>query len=173
MKIRVNDLPDKGLVAQEVLPEQAINARLQEPDGNQFFFTAPLACEVLVTPLGTTGATVQGTVKGTYTQGCSLCLDNVPRELDRAFTFQLRRKEAAEQAEDDVGIFYFEGDHVELDAMIEEEIILSLSIFWHPPFQNEQCTICTRSKKSLGLSDAKSGPNLGELLVAAQKKTTH
>jgi hypothetical protein len=55
--------------------------------------------------------------------------------------------------------------------MIEEEIILTLSIFWHPEFTNEKCSSCSRTKASLGVTEKSDGLSLGDLMTAAAKKS--
>ena len=168
MKIRINDLPEKGLNAAEIIDQKGINVRLQDPENNQFQFIVPLSCTVTATPLGKAGAQIKGTVESKYTQGCSLCLENVPRDLHHTFEFQLRKKREGEMVEDDVGIFYFAGDNVELDSIIEEEIILSLSIFWHPEFESKKCSVCKKDKSTLGVQETDDKPTLGDLLKLVQ-----
>ena len=176
----MSDLPEKGLTVTEQLPESSINSRLSEPapvDGtvssvNQFIFTGPLNVTITAIPYGNEGsAKINGSLTATYTQDCSLCLDNLPRILKVPIEFQVQKMSDGETGtEDDVGICFYQGDNAELDPILEEAAILALSIFWHPPFIENRCTECRKSRAALGLAEPEAPLSLADLLAKAAAK---
>ena len=172
MRIRITDLPATGLSIEESFPETSINKRVQEGEDNQFFFTEPLHANISVKAIGETCAEVKGSVKTNYTQGCSLCLECVPRAVEIPLSFQLRQQNEAGTFEDDIGISIFNGEHAELDPIIEEEILLSLSLFWHPALIEDRCTQCHKNRGTLGIQEEVKAPTLGALFQNLKKEIT-
>ena len=173
MKVRISDLSAAGLKISEDIPLDALNARMAEGAGNDIIFTAAPHVEIHVTP-SAHGADTKGTVKTKYRQPCSMCAKELDRELEIAANFTLKRRpeesdpDAPEYA-DDIGISYFSGDHVELEELIQEALILSLSRYWRPP-QNKDgsCQVC--GKKAEAPKDIEGVNNLGRLLKGAGVK---
>lgn len=151
MRIRVSDLRPEGLKVNDDIPLDALNQRMNEAASNDIVFTSPPSVELTVhkTPQG---AQVKGTAAARYKQPCSLCLEELERETKVKIEYVFQRKSPLELARrdddannfyDDVGICYFSGEHIELEELIQESLILSMTPFFRPP-QNEkgECVAC-------------------------------
>lgn len=144
MKIRLSDISPKGLQVTEELPLDALNMRMNEGKPGGIEFTkAPL---VNITVIGTvSGAELKGTITTSYRQPCALCLEQRDRTLSLQTRCLLKPRSEEFKEEDDIGIIFFEGEHVELDSFFQEEIILALTLYWHPEFDARgKCTECKR-----------------------------
>lgn len=137
MKIRVTDLPPSGATIESDLSVENLNARMNEAKGNDIrFLSAPQLSLHLRPEKG--GVEVRGTVDSSYAQPCSRCLEEVRTPLHSDIQLTLKPKQSrpgvdrmttsAEWA-DDVGIVYFDGEHIDLEDVIQECLILSLSPF--------------------------------------------
>ena len=175
MRIRVSDIPYSGLKVADSLSLEALNARMQEGQGSDIIFTS--APKVNLTIFKTdSGAECKGKVISSYTQACSLCLKELPKplELDANFIFKRINTKPSEDdlPEDEIGINYFAGDHIELEDMIQESLILSLSLYWHPPTDSSgncsECKLAFFSKKEV--VKPVSTNSLGDFLAKAKKK---
>ena len=124
---------------------------------------------------------LQGQVEATYTQPCARCADELNRELHIPLSLVLQEINPRAQQEemtsegtlDDVGICYYESDHVELDPLIEEQIILSLDQIYRPACdKNGKCSLCGKSPMlPKDEEEMKSTINFGDLLKSAEKKS--
>ncbi len=176
LRVRISDIPPRGLEVKHTLPLDPLNVRLMEGSGSDILFTQPPYVELLVQKT-LTGAEAKGGVRTAYSQPCSLCLDKLPRPaeipLDLIFKkismHEIKSADDANEFEDDIGVSYFAGDHIELEELIQEIIILSLDIFWHPPRDKKgNCETCGRNPMKAARSPAST--TLGSLLAKAQKK---
>lgn len=168
MRIRITDLPQPtqatpGLQIIEDLDLDALNKRLNEGKNNQFTFTVAPHVELTFVAIGSTSAEVSGTINTKYIQECGLCLDPVERSATLPMQFQIRpTSNSSENKIDEIGILYYEGEHAELDEWLQSEIILSLSLYWHPPFSEDQCSICKKNKSSIGIYNEEVKGTLGD-----------
>jgi uncharacterized metal-binding protein YceD (DUF177 family) len=175
MKIRLTDLSSQGLSIDQTISKDALNARLREGRECDITFIDPPRVQMLVVPTAR-GAQTKGTVTARYRQACGACSDPVERSLEVEANFILEQKPAdaagtaGDEDLDDVGISFFEGDSFDLEDLIQEDLILGLSLYWHPP-RNERgdCEVCGRNvaRELKGHVDAPT--RLGELLDAAKK----
>lgn len=150
MKVRIKDIPAEGLKVTDNLPLDELNARMNEGSSTEFTFLKPPAVRLLISKVGES-AEVEGEVSAEYSQGCSLCLESLPRIASVPISFQLRQRRGERGEEDDIGMIYYDGDSVDLREVVEECLILSLSLFWHPEFNGDSCSQCNRTRKDLGL----------------------
>jgi uncharacterized metal-binding protein YceD (DUF177 family) len=183
MKIRISDIPHDGLKVKETLSVESINARMREGEDHGIEFISPPVVDLTVfkTPQG---AETRGKVTSRYRQPCSLCIEGVERDIEVESNFIFKAKPAdldnrpeGEEDEDyidDVGISYFEGEHLELEPIVQETLILSLSIYWHPPVDKlGNCQVCGDKYKSsqCGKNAPSEKPvTLGQLIKAATSK---
>jgi len=182
MKIRISDIPHEGLKIDASLSLDSLNERLREGEDHDIEFLSPprVALTAFKTPQG---AETRGSAHTRYRQPCSRCIEGVERDLEVATNFifkakppDLENRPAGEEDEDyidDVGITYFEGEHIDLEAIVQETLILSLSIYWHPPVDREgKCQVCGLLYKDGLTSGAGEAPptTLGQLLSAARKR---
>lgn len=175
MKIRLTDIPAAGLPVAEILPEKVLNERLSIGSSHGFEFLQGLDVTLTVFK-SPNGAETRGRVTSRYRQPCARCAEGIERalELPTNYILQQRPEELrgaeAEQYEDDIGITYYDGEHIELDDLIQETIILSLSMYWYPEEDSEgKCSYCHKlvrgpqktEKSSTGVA------SLGDLIKKA------
>jgi uncharacterized metal-binding protein YceD (DUF177 family) len=179
MIIRLSDIPAEGLAIDTVLPLEPLNARLQQGESHGILFTTAPRVEITVHK-SVSGAETRGKIRSSYRQPCSLCSKELDRDLELDANFVLRplaeglEEVGSDELLDDIGVVYYENDRVDLEDMIHETLILSLSIFWQPPRDaTGRCTLCHLSfsevKKTLGAPPEESTArvSLGDLLKKA------
>ena len=173
MKVRIKDLSPEGLRIKTTMDLASLQKRVaggQQGTPGVVFSEAP-NLDILINR-ASHGGLVTGSISGRYRQSCALCVDEVERELDIQADFMLRERpegvlEDDPQYQDDVGVYHFTGDQVELDRVLEEVVILSLSLYWHPPLENERCAVCGRQFGEDEESSEKGTQKLGDLLRKA------
>lgn len=154
MKIRISDLPAQGLEVKTTMALEPLNERLKQGENHGILFTQEPQVEIVVTK-SSTGAETKGFVRSRYKQPCSRCMVEVDREIELEANFILQPKpedlmELGEEEISDIGIVYFEGEHVDLEDVFQESLILALSIFWSPPSDAKgNCSICSLSEKEI------------------------
>lgn len=168
MKIRISDIPAEGLNINDTIALEPLNARLQAGEPcDIYFLQAPRVSLMVRRNPG--GAQTSGTISSRYKQPCSLCLDEVERDIEISFDYILQHKSPATDdptggSLDDVGIIFFEGEHVDLEDSIQESLILSLSRFWHPPLKPDgSCSICHKNLRDQIKEEPENTFSLGEL----------
>lgn len=176
MKIRLTDIPAAGLEVKESVPPDALNERLDTGNSHGIRFTAALEVALIVHK-SPNGAETRGTVTSTYRQPCARCADGVERKLSVETNYLLQQRpevlrgHESEEYEDDIGITFYDGEHIDLDDLIQESIILSLSIYWHPDEDaTGKCSHCKRNVqqgKSNEAPAATKGIALNDLLKKA------
>lgn len=177
MRVRLTDLPPSGLVINETIPLEPLNDRMSLGRSIEVkFATAPKVKIIISKTVG--GVELSGSVESSYTQTCSRCADDLPRQIDLPLHLILQQhSESASPATlkeevDDVGLCYFSGDAIELDDIFYEQLILSLDQYYHPPEDaHGRCTACSRqcTVKSEA-APKKNTISLGVLLEAAKQK---
>lgn len=187
MKVRISDISPQGLELKDTLSHEQLNNRMTEGRGNDIVFTASPKAELHISrTIG--GAEVTGKVYGTVRQPCATCSREVEHAVEAPIALmakerpptQRRRGErpSAEDQElysDDVGIMFFEGEHVELEEVIQEALILSLSPFWRPECdQSGSCVECGeqcgKAQRLGAADDTTERVTLGSLLSKAGVK---
>ncbi|MBN8549485.1 MAG: DUF177 domain-containing protein [Deltaproteobacteria bacterium] len=175
MKVRISDIPHTGLKVNDILPLDALNARMQLGDSKDIVFTEAPRVDLVVMHTQS-GAETKGTVRTKFKQECSRCLENMERPLEIPANFILQPKpEAGAEPEDpdasyvdDVGISFFEGDHIDLEDLLQEALILSMTIYWSPPCdQKGNCTQCGINRSKFESYDDPPGNSLGKLFKKA------
>ena len=172
MNIRISDLPFEGLKISDTIPTEGLNARLQE--GQQLSdieFTSPPLVEITCFRR-TEGAEIKGIVTTKYRQSCGRCADKVERDLKVDANYILKPKPDSMPGQegdytDDIGVIYYEGDHLDLESVIQESLIISISIYWSAQVNEDgKCSIC--GVKCEAVKESTSGkPSFGDLLKKA------
>lgn len=175
MKVRISDISAAGLDIADTISVQNLNARMAEGRNNQIVFDSDPSVILKVTR-NLSGAQAQGTIQATYHQPCAACQESIQRECRaevdylfqaRPFEPKRRSKHASseqppsegEQFDDDVGLVYFSGDHIELEPLLQESLILMLEPYWKPPCdQGGNCSQCHQNTGSHCCKEA-VGPN--------------
>lgn len=171
MKIRLSDLSPDGIRIKDSISLEALNGRLQEGRGSDIVFTSEPEVDLLVTG-SVSGGEASGTIKASYKQPCARCSLCCGRLAQSKFRFILKpRNSAAEDASDDIGLIYFDGDHIDLEDALQESLILCLSLFWSPALdESGKCSECG-DVFPVEAAEKSTGTRLGALLEAAQSKT--
>ena len=173
MLIRLTDISPEGLIVNDIIPLEALNARMNEGrDNDIFFLQAPKVSITIKRALS--GAESQGLVTTRYRQPCALCAKELERSLEVPLNFIFKPKPAHADFEDDqfiddVGIIYFEGEHIDLEIVIQESLILALSPFLQPERDAKGCCReCGVDPCTLFSSPAeKQNRSFGELIKKA------
>ena len=151
MKIRISDIPADGLEINDNLALEALNTRMREGgrESGITFTSAPKVSLKITKTIG--GAQARGKVSSRYSQSCGRCLEPVERdiELETSLVIAPKPQAGAEGLDNEVGIVFYEGDSVELEGILQENLILSLSIYWSPPVNARgACELCGRNPTS-------------------------
>ncbi|NDC37199.1 MAG: DUF177 domain-containing protein [Proteobacteria bacterium] len=175
MRIRISDLPLEGLHISENIALEPLNARLHEGEGCDIRFTTPPAVKITVTRTPD-GAETRGTVTAKYLQPCGRCSDDLERDITVEFNYILKPIPAhalgkqLPEYEDDLGILFFEGEHIELEGPIQESLIVQLSQYWSPPVDAEgKCSVCGK-RAALEAASVGGKASLGDLFKKAGLK---
>ena len=156
MKVRVSTLPLSGMTIDDTLPLDALNERMSLGRGDETRFLAAPRVTVQLSP-SRHGATLSGTITASLRQSCSLCADGVEHPITVEVACQLLERND-DSLEDDVGTHYYENDAVDLEPILQEYLILSLSPFWHPELdKGGRCTFCKRSPEDRRRATATGG----------------
>ena len=157
MKVRITDIGPRGLKVNDNIPLEPLNARMNLSRNNDIVFTTSPAADLLVhqTPFG---AQVKGSVKASYKQPCSLCILELDRDTEVEIDYVFQRRNPVpinksskskhddieeEDLEDDVGICYFQGEHIELEELLQESLILSIDQYYRPKEDEKgDCSVC-------------------------------
>ncbi len=170
-KIRVNSLPEAGLKIEQEFSSDSLNQRLAEPAKaaeSPIVFTSDIKASLLCEK-APHGMSLNGTLKATCRQQCGLCAIDPEREIQINISHIFKfHSDAASLPEDDVGVTYYSGEHIDLGACIEDLIILQLSPFWHPEIDSSgSCTLCNKNPRT-GFKPVQRGTNqFAELLTKA------
>ena len=173
--IKISTLPKSGVNINETISLDQLNERMAEAEGNDILFRSPPEVEVTIVNKGS-GSELKGQVSTTYRQPCSRCLEELDQQLIIQLDFTLKPESdeniLEDQDKEDVGIIYYADDKVDLEDLIQETLILSLSPYMCPA-QNEKgdCSICGLNiEEKYGNKKSKDTKNLGDILKAALSK---
>ena len=176
MKVRISDIPHTGLKVSDILPLDALNERMSAGRGGDILFTEPPRVDLLILKTQS-GAETKGSVKTKYRQQCARCLADQDKPLEIPANLTFHHKPAAEELPedveasftDDVGISYFEGDSIDLEEVLQEMLILSLSLYWAPDCDKKgKGSLGGRNRDGFEMHEEKGAKNsLGALLKKA------
>jgi len=178
MKIRLSDIPTAGLSVTDTIPAEGLNERLSTGSNHGLVFTQGLDVSLTVFK-SPNGAETKGKVTSRYRQPCARCADGIERELELPTNYILQQRPDelrgidSEEYEDDIGITFYDGEHIDLEDLIQESIILSLSIYWHPEEDEEgKCLHCHKLVQPPRSSKPKQSgvASLGDLMKKAGLK---
>jgi uncharacterized protein len=139
--------------------------------------SGPLAVEAVASLRGTE-VVVQGTIAGNLGAACDRCLQPIPFPISLSFDSHFipvtdyEENERAELQEEDLDFSVFDGETIDLDELIREQILLTLPVRL---LCGEECRgLCAECGKDLnaapcGCREEQIDPRWGTL--AALKKT--
>ncbi len=149
MIIRLSEIDNEVRVRGEMEP-QAFPAS----EGGEFRFVTPVKYDVTVKKIEG-GARVRGSLDCGLSLVCSRCLEEFPftvaAELDCELEPKTLMPEANEMelSRDEMDIDYFEGDEIDLAALLHQEILLAIPMM---PLCKEECLglcgICGRNRNA-------------------------
>jgi uncharacterized protein len=134
--IKLSDIEDKL-----VLKGEMTNLAFENLDKKQFTMQSPVLFELLVTKQDDS-VKIRGPVKSTVTLTCSRCLEEFTYSFDTNLDVELAPKgflphsSEVELRADDLDIYYYEGDEIDLDPLIYDEVLLNIPI---RPLCRENC----------------------------------
>lgn len=173
MKIRISDISADGLHVSDTIPLEPLNDRMSEGRDHGIRFIEAPVVNLHIRRSGD-GAETKGNVKSRYKQPCGMCAKEVEKDVEVEANFIIKKrasekgqaKESEGEGLDDIGIIYYQGEHVDLEDVIQETLILALSIYWHPP--EDEAGSCVRCGLKFEQQKGKElGCNLGALLKKA------
>lgn len=172
MKIRITDIPYEGLKIEDSLSLENLTARMNEGDNRGIVFT--VAPKVTLTVFRSTlGAETKGTVTTRYKQPCSLCVEEVEKDIEIEANYILKPRDPVnlDALDDDVGVVFYDGEHVDLEDVIQESLILALNIYWHPPQDKDgNCVRCGLNFCAKQASEDKPVRTMGDIFKKALSK---
>jgi len=134
--IKLSEIEDKL-----VLKGEMTNLAFNNVEEREFTLESPVHFELLVTKLDD-GIRIAGPVKGAVTMACSRCLEEFSCAIDTYLDIKLAPKGLipqvadAELRPDDLDVYYFEGDDIDLDPFVYDEVLLSVPF---RPLCREDC----------------------------------
>lgn len=172
MRIRIQTIsPARPLVIQDTLPVGPLNKRMDEAPENEIAFLSDIRLD-LVIKKQVQGAAISGTISSSFRQDCGRCGDPIEQPIRVPIDLELKRSDEHQgnQLEDDVGIIIYEGEHIEIDDIIHEHLILALSPVLMPACSpSGDCLICGKAPAGLG-AEASGTIRLGDLLKDIKSK---
>lgn len=163
--INLNTLPEAGLKLESELGVKSLNERIKPEDGEaEIVFKKKPKCKLELKALGKTeNFDLLAKLDFYYEQKCGRCSDfkecHVTKKIN---TLIKKRNSENENEDDDVGVIFYEEDELNLEDILQEEIVLSLSPFLIPETDKEdKCKIC---KKKIEFPNEGVSQKLGDLL---------
>jgi uncharacterized protein len=146
MIVKLSDIEDKL-----VLRGEMTNLAFNNLEERQFTIETPVVFNLLVEKQEDS-VKIAGPVKSTVTMTCSRCLEEFRCSIDTYLDIELVPKGLIAQATDvelrpdDLDIYYFEGDEIDLDPFIYDEVLLSVPV--RPLCQEDCAGLCQSCGKN-------------------------
>jgi uncharacterized protein len=160
--IKLSDIEDKL-----VLKGEMTNLTFNNLEERQFTIEAPVFFELLVKKQDDR-VRITGPIKSVVIMICSRCLENFLCSIDTDLDIELAPKELAPQAGevelrlDDLDIYYFEGDEIELDPFIYDEVLLNIPV---RPLCREDCSgLCQSCGKNTNVESCSCHQSVNTVL---------
>jgi uncharacterized protein len=145
--VKLSDIEDRLIVKGEIA--SPVFENLEE---EQFTIESPVRFELVITKLDDS-VRISGPVRSTVIMSCSRCLEEFSCPLETYLDIEVEPKRLlSHEAEvelrpDDLDIYYYDGDEINLDPLIYDEVLLNLPI---RPLCREDCAglchICGKNK---------------------------
>jgi len=133
MRIRVDEIPEAGRLLHFRWDQAHLSALLPPDDPFEMKLPRPVNVDLAVNRFPD-HIRVQGTIRGALEVGCHRCLKPVEVPLDEALDVLLVKAPAAEGEEEqeveleeeDLDYEFFDGEVIDIDMLVSEQIFLSL-----------------------------------------------
>jgi uncharacterized protein len=152
-------------------------SKYKRPEDTDLTFESPIEFELTVSKFGS-DVRVEGQVKCTMRLTCDRCAESFPLPVSAHLDIELAQKDdqpkvaEMELSDEEVNLYYYESDELELDPYVYEEVVLAIPI---KSLCNEACKgICPECGKNRNAEDCKcgdsKGTDLGDKLKAFLKE---
>jgi uncharacterized protein len=107
--------------------------KFKRPEDAEVSFLSPIRYELIVTKTGD-NLWLRGPVHADLSLSCSRCLESFAYSIDSELSIELMPKEAepsgseVELKNDELDIYYYEGDEIDLDPYVYEEVMLGIPL---------------------------------------------
>lgn len=169
MKIRIDSITaDRGMDIDETIPVDALNARMNEAVDNDITFLRDPHVRLHISKR-VQGADISGHVHCSYKQPCSRCAETIEIPINVPLNLILKHADQQPRHEsEDIGLLLYEGEHVDLEEIIQEHLILKLSPYLLPECNSAgDCCMCERNFLNKAKKESSDTVKLGDLLGAA------
>jgi uncharacterized metal-binding protein YceD (DUF177 family) len=149
--INLEQLPNSGLEIKDSISLENINARMNIAKNNDIIFKENPELNLHITDQQENQKgqliKIKGSLKFAYQQDCGICLDPQMIKQEKECHLILKRRTSSdEDQEDDLGLIYFENPTINLEEIIQEEIILSISPYLLPERDlSGKCLVCGKN----------------------------
>lgn len=151
MKIHLSLIPEEGLERSLRLPLAAME-RLTETIGAQ----AGMVAAELTLKNHEGSVEVTGSLRVTLLPPCQRCLKPIPLELDEPMRVALSpvasyddAPEDAQLSAGDLEVSFYEGEELDLAAIVEEELLLLIPDLIVEEDERQRCLICGKTMEEL------------------------
>lgn len=146
MIVRLSEIEDKL-----VLKGEMTDLAFRNVEEREFTIETPVLFELMVKKQDDSFR-IAGPIKGTVTLACSRCLEEFSCPIDTYLDITLASKgtmplvSETELRQDDLDIYYLEGDEVDLDPLVFDEVLLSIP--FHPLCEEDCKGLCQSCGKN-------------------------
>jgi uncharacterized protein len=135
MLVRLSEIEDGA-----ILEGNIEGSRLKRAEDDDFGFVTPIACELVVKKFED-GARVEGSLECSLSLKCGRCLDDFVHPVRATLDVELVRKAPIVDTEleltgEEMDVYYFEGDEIDLDPLVYEEVLLNIPM---QPLCKDEC----------------------------------
>lgn len=131
MRIRVDEIPESGRFLHVHWDQDKLSQFLPPDDPFELELARPVNVDLEINK-GADHIRIQGTIKGVLQAACHRCLKPFPLPLDETIdVFLMEEQKAPEEEEveleqEDLDYEFFDGEVIEVDQLIAEQIFLAL-----------------------------------------------
>jgi uncharacterized protein len=131
MRIRVDEIPESGRFLHFHWDEERLNGFLPPEDPFEMKLIRPVNVDLEIQK-GADHIKIQGKIEGTLQVGCHRCLDPFPFAFDEKVDLLLMEgeepseDEEIEFEEDESAVEFFDGETIDVDQLVAEQIFLTL-----------------------------------------------
>jgi uncharacterized protein len=127
MIIKLYEIEDQVRVEGEVN-----GAKFKRPEDTDLNFLTPITYDLKIEKIGE-DFRVSGKVHGSLSLSCARCLEEFPYSIDTDLDIELMQKpkdfaNELELRDEEMDVYYFDGDEVDLDPYVYEEVVLSIPV---------------------------------------------
>ncbi len=142
-------------------------SKYKRPEDADLAFESPIEFELTVSKFGT-DVRVEGPVSCTMRITCDRCAESFPLPVSAHLDIGLAPKDdqpelpEVELGDEELSLYYYEGDELELEPYVYEEVMLAIPI---KALCNEACKgICPICGKNRNAEECKCGDSRGAVL---------